>query len=125
MKPTKEHIKGVKETIKMWKWLRRNPDKNKEDYLNAFVSTYDWPMCHCYLCRIWLDFQFCVGNIGNKLVINCPLGTGSLCCARGDDNSGIGPFRKWERSTDNDFRKIQCTSIISACNRWLKKYGIK
>ncbi len=33
IKPLKKHIRAVQKTIKMWEWLRDNPDKQKIDYL--------------------------------------------------------------------------------------------
>ncbi len=118
IKASKNEIKAVKKTIKMWKWLAKNPGKDKEDWLEENLPMPKWPdIANCFLCDIWfskcqrlLIFHF-------HLTI-CPLDSRILYC-----KNNRSPFKVWKERGNNE--SYQALRIVEACNRWLKKYERK
>lgn len=105
----KKHITAVKKTIKMWEWLRDNPDKEKRNYF--IKHKLKVPVnCECHLCDIW--------NNGKIICFdektNCPL---NAC-------EGLGaPFNKWNLSHSKVIRTRNAQIIVDLCKDWLKKYN--
>ena len=100
---------AVLKTIEMWKWLRDNPDKNKNDYFREHNIPLSLILGGCYLCEVWRN-----DNCWFYKKCSCPLSTAKLQCDIGTDPPWI------EYLKDNRYRSA--TRIISACKRWLKKH---
>ena len=77
MKPLKKYVNAVVKTIKMWEWLRDNPDKEKVGYFHKFDLSYEYTEEKCYLCYYWIDSAK-YNNCGE-----CPLSNKNhRCCKR-------------------------------------------
>ena len=113
MKPLKKHINAVKKTIKMWEWLRDNPDKEKEDYLKYF-GFKNFHCTECFLCGEWNNM------VCYKESSPCPLANkiGRRC-------RSLSPFYKWDYAKQKVARRRNAQIIVDLCKDWLKKYGVK
>ena len=103
----KKHINAVKKTIKMWEWLRDNPDKEKMDYLDKFRFT-KYPCTECFLCEIWNNATIdCFDEDTDCPLSNCRTGS---------------PFYRWDVTEQKAARRRNAQIIVDLCKDWLKKY---
>lgn len=94
-----------KKTIKVWKWLRENLGKRKDEY-PEFKNKPSWliPDNHCYLCEV-----------NNNQCIDCPLCINNqIKC--GDANH---PYRKWINNRWDGLTANACAidEIILLCEQ--------
>jgi len=107
-------LKAVNETIKMWRWLARNPDKGKKDYfIHLGIAEYFRPAKYCYLCKEFYNND-CKGCVLNTKTLQCLVNV-SLCGTN-------PPYDKWNSAFEyNKERTKQAMRIVRACERWIKK----
>ena len=114
----KKHINAVKRTIKMWEWLRDNPDETKENYLENIVKSDNLTEHSCYLCYYWNytgDCCYDYKSLGNT---DCPLDNKiSKRCGCPDS-----PFDRWISTRQKAARRRNAQIIVDLCKDWLKKY---
>lgn len=116
MKPLKNHINAVKKTIKMWEWLRDNPDKDKEGYFEKMNLKGRSTFFECYLCYHW-HWEKVENGCNYGFSNGCPLDNKKgLSCA--EDS----PFSEWEY---HNYTKENAQIIVDLCKDWLKKYNIE
>ena len=118
--PLKKHINAVVKTIKMWEWLRDNPDRSKQDYLEP-LGIYQLIKHGCFLCYCWMGFGEgeCVDS--NRYgCSNCPLDNkiAKKCFA------GNSAFKSWKWSERPKTKAKYAQIIVDLCKKWLKKYGL-
>ncbi len=118
MKPLKKHINAVKKTIKMWEWLKDNPDKDKEDYFSEHNLSKHFTEFDCYLCYYWRFDNNCCYNFFYEAT-NCPLDNkiAKKCFA---NNSA---FILWGHSKKPETKAKYAQIIVDLCKDWLKKYN--
>lgn len=117
---------ALKETIKMWVWLKSNPNTDKSGYFKKHGIVHI-PLNECYLCESCYTYEedVCLDDC----IDNCPVAwpvaqagreTGFLPCC--EDKS---PYMLWLNAIffrNTEKQKIYAEEIIKLCINALRPY---
>ena len=119
---------AVKQSILMWDFLRKNPDCNKEDYINK-VGGVNWN-AHCACCHWFLTIRnnrasnVCFIDSGNKEI--CPLAHSSLCRYAAAESAYVFWYNLVQNYNESDKqRKKQVVAMATEIVNALKAYYTK
>ena len=111
-----DELTATIETIKLWKFLSEDGDKDKEDY---FCTEKEYVNSGCFLCEYYRDilpaentrkYHPCIEN-------HCPLRFNHLCCFA----SRRSAYWLWMTETDAEVREEYAERILKAALMHYKK----
>ena len=98
-------------TRTLWRWLARNPDKNKGAWPGWKKYDDGNVQGHCFCCE-YVDQLQARRHLSN---VNCPACPLTGYAWTNDCGADSSPYRKWERANSTLVRTRNATRIADAC----------